>query len=90
MKIKKKTLIYIILIMAIGFIASNYEPEPELTNIIITAETEISDGQVLQRYQVGGNEICQKDCQLYSDQNDVDYHSAIVRVWGQCNCRVIQ
>jgi len=90
MKIKKKILIYILLVMAIGFIAYNYEPEPKLTNIIITDDTTIVDGQILQRYQVGGNEICQSDCILYSEQNDVEYHSAIVRVWGQCNCRVIQ
>ncbi len=76
--------------MAIGFIAANYEPEPDLTNIIITAETEIVDGQILQRYQVSHNEICQDDCRLYSDKHEVEYHSAIVRVWGQCNCRVIE
>jgi hypothetical protein len=89
MKIKKKTLIYILLVMAIGFLASNYEPAPEVTSIIITAETEIIDNKVLQRYQVGNNEICQTDCKLYSTQNDVEYVAAIVRVWGQCNCRVI-
>ena len=76
--------------MSIGFMASNYEPAPELTSIIITAETEIVEGQILQRYQVGNNELCQSDCKLYSEQNDVEYSAAIVRVWGQCNCRVFQ
>jgi len=90
MKLKKKTLIYIFLVMSIIFVASNYEPVPELDNIIITSETEIDNNEVLQRYQIGNNEICQQDCKLYSEQNDVEYVTAIVRTWGQCNCRVIQ
>ena len=88
MKIKKKTLLYLFIVIVVTFIASNYEPTPKLTNIIITAETEISDGRIYQRYHVGENEICQKDCKLYSKQHDEEYHSAIVRTWGQCNCRV--
>ena len=90
MKIKKKTLFCLFLGIIFIAIASNYEPTLELTSVIITADTDFSEGELSQRYHVGYNEPCQIDCKRYADQNDAEYHTAIVRTWGQCHCRVIQ
>jgi len=90
MKIKNKTFIYIFLIIVFGFVASNYEPEPEIHKLIITFETKIVDGKFIQRYKVGSDSLCIEDCNRYADENDFEVHSAYSRIFGECMCKTWQ
>lgn len=90
MKIKNKAVIYILLVMVFGFVASNYEPEPEVSRLIITFETKIVDGQFIQRYKVGLDSLCIEDCNRYADENDFEVHSAYSRKYGECMCKTWQ
>ncbi len=76
--------------MVFGFIASNYEPEPEVTGLIITFETKIVDDKFIQRYKVGSNDLCIEDCNRYAYENDFEFHSAYSRMHGQCMCKTWQ
>jgi len=94
MKIKKnQTKIILFLLLAIFLVNINLQTE-DISATIIEYPTKVitdSDGKqdIDQRYKVGSNQICISDCKVLSNNNDFKYHSAIVRKWGQCNCRYI-
>ena len=78
--------------MAFGFVASNYEPEPEpeVSKLIITFETKFVDDKFIQRYKVGSDNLCIEDCNRYADKNDFEVHSAYSRKYGECMCKTWQ
>jgi len=94
MKIKKNQIkIILFLLLAIFLVNINLQAE-DISATIIEYPTKVitdSDGKqdIDQRYKVGSNQICISDCKVLSNNNDFKYHSAIVRKWGQCNCRYI-
>ena len=94
MKIKKNQInIILFLLLAIFLVNINSQKE-DISSTIIEYTAKVSTNSegnqyIDQRYKVSSNEICISDCKVLSNNNDFKYHSAIVRKWGQCNCRYI-
>ena len=95
MKIKSnqiKLILFLIIGMLFVFINT---PEPEIESLIIEYNhkfIENSDGSIYvdQRYEIGSNELCIQDCLKVVEANNFNYHSSMVRKFGECNCRYIK
>ena len=94
MKIKKNQINIILFLLLIIFLVNINSQKEEISSTIIEYTAKVSTNSegnqyIDQRYKVSSNEICISDCKVLSNNNDFKYHSAIVRKWGQCNCRYI-
>ena len=69
------------------------EVDEDLTVLLInfTGEWRGSVGEdgftVFQKYQVGENEYCVRDCAYSCPQMGLEYHSAFSQQWGVCRCK---
>ncbi|MEK9635394.1 MAG: hypothetical protein VW079_01850 [Candidatus Woesearchaeota archaeon] len=94
MKFNKEAIrILLFLLIGISLVKMSYEEKPE--SLLITYKTKIAtndngDQIIDQRYKVGENNNCIYDCKSYSENSDLLYHSAMVRSFGECNCRYLE
>jgi len=42
---------------------------------------------IMQKYQVGKNDFCIKDCVTFAAQNGFEYYRAYSQKWGTCMCK---
>ncbi len=44
---------------------------------------------ITQKYEIGKNEECIKDCAFHCSGNEMEFLRAYVRKWGECLCRCV-
>lgn len=69
------------------------EPELDIHYILLNSsmvpvKVEGEDRWIIhQRYKIGENGECIKDCALFSTTNNLSFYKAYVQKWGTCMCK---
>jgi hypothetical protein len=74
----------------------NLDEIPETDNTILTSKVqavEVTPGSkeyaLLQKYRVGKNEYCVRDCLAHCSTDGLEYYKAYVQSYGSCMCKCI-